>query len=72
MTAKKFGSEERKRKLALALTILETTSEDSTDDEILQMLIKEKVLRPRHKKRQSLLQSYDEEDVLYTYFVVVF
>lgn len=65
-------SEERKRKLTLALAILETTSEDSTDDEILQMLIKEKVVRPRHKKRQSLLQSYDEENVLYIYFVIVY
>lgn len=66
MTAKKFDSEDRKRKLALALAILDSSeSDDSTDDEILQILIKEKVLRPKHKKRQSLVQSYAEEDVLY-------
>ena len=55
--------DERKRKLAIALAILESTSEDSTDDEILQILIKEKVLRPKHQKRQSLINSYSEEDV---------
>ena len=55
--------DERKRKLAIAVAILESTSEDSTDDEILQILIKEKVLRPKHQKRQSLINSYSEEDV---------
>lgn len=65
MTSKSFDSEERKRKIAIAIAILDSTeSEDSTDDEILQLLIKERVLRPKHKKRQSLLQSYAEEDVL--------
>ena len=55
--------DERKRKLAIALAILESTSEDSTDDEILQILIKEKVLRPKHQTRLSLINSYSEEDV---------
>lgn len=66
MTATKSGLDQRKRKLALALAILESSeSNDSTDDEILQMLIKERVLRPKHKKRQCLMESYAEDDVLY-------
>lgn len=64
-TDTKSDTDDRKRKLALALAILESSeSNDSTDDEILQMLIKERVLRPKHKKRQSLMESYAEEDVL--------
>jgi hypothetical protein len=60
----KSSLDERKRKLPLALAILDSSdSDDSSEDEILQMLIKEKVLRPKHKKRQSLIQSYAEEDV---------
>ncbi|KZS08339.1 Uncharacterized protein APZ42_027640 [Daphnia magna] len=62
-TDTKSDTDDRKRKLALALAILESSeSNDSTDDEILQMLIKERVLRPKHKKRQSLMESYAEED----------
>ena len=64
-----FNSDERKRKLALALLIMESSdSDDSTDDEVLQMLIKEKIFRPKHKKRQSLMQSYTEDDVWNSYF----
>ncbi len=60
----KFSSEERKRKLALALAILESSeSDDSSDEEIFKMLIKEKVLRPKHKKRRSLMHYYTEDNV---------
>jgi hypothetical protein len=64
----KFSSDERKRKLALALAILESSeSSDSSDEEILKMLLKEKVLRPKHKKRRSLIHSYAEDDVIKTF-----
>jgi hypothetical protein len=60
----KFSSEERKRKLALALTILGSSeSDDSSDEEIFQMFMKERMLRPKHKKRRSLMNFYAEDDV---------
>ena len=54
--------DDRKRKLMMAQLLLESSS-DSSDDEILHMLIKEKILRPKHKKRTSMILSYSEEEV---------
>jgi len=53
--------DDRKRKLMMAQLLLESSS-DSSDDEILHMLIKEKILRPKHKKRTSMILSYSEEE----------
>ena len=53
--------DDRKRKLIVAQLLLDSSS-DSSDDEILHMLIKEKIMRPKHKKRTSMIPSYSEEE----------
>ena len=57
-----LADNDRKRKLALAQLLLDSSS-DSSDDEIFHMLIKEKILRPKHKKRISMIPSYSEDEV---------
>ena len=53
---------ERKRKLALALMIIESSSDEgSSDDDVLQLLIKQKILRPKLSKHCSFLDSYSSE-----------
>jgi len=53
--------DDRKRKLIVAQLLLDSSS-DSSDDEILHMLIKEKIMLPKHKKRTSMIPSYTEEE----------